>query len=163
MFLASSCNRTFVLASIQRTPTQNLSSGPNLQQKVIPVVCTNSSLSLPERVDVAVSVDVYHHQENHAAYFERLAKENCNDGAILLLIDYKPGKLVREKQNGWGVVFFVESCSDKQMKDGEEFGPKEHWNVKVSAESVEATLKEHWTLVHRIDLEYHWNLFFKKK
>ncbi len=121
---------------------KKLAEHPDLAEKVVPLVCGESELTtLPERVDFIVSVDVYHHLKNHAEYFRRLAKENCNGNAILLLIDYKPGKL---------------------MKDGEEYGPKESWNVKVSALDVAKTIADSWTLVHRVDLDYHYNLFFLK-
>ncbi len=107
--------------------------------RVVPVLCTSSEVLLPEKVDFAVCVNVLHHLTDVAAYFRNLTGV-CSAGCVLLIVDYKPERLER---------------------NGEEFGPKMAWNVKISSERLTELIEKEWQVLEVLQFEYHYNAFFR--
>ena len=126
---------------------RKLQEGPeDIRRIVEPILGQSDGFHVPNdgKCDFIMQNAVLHHLDDVSAYFLRLAEKNANPLCILLVIDFKPGKNIR---------------------NGKEFGPKEEWNVKISPEKtismIEGTGK--WEKVHSIDMEFHYNLFFKVK
>jgi cyclopropane fatty-acyl-phospholipid synthase-like methyltransferase len=114
------------------------------QNVIEPVLAQEDFFSLPEQVDFIITVNAYHHFREHADFFAKLARTHAKAGCTLLIVDYKPGKLIKEGTD-------------------EEIGPKEHWKVKVPQEKVIETIANSWQFLDSMEFQYHYNLFFIKK
>ena len=107
--------------------------------RVVPVKCSPDEVVLPEKVDFAICVNVLHHLADVATYFRNLTRI-CNPGSVLLIVDYKPERLER---------------------NGEEFGPKMAWNVKMSSQRLTELIQGEWQPLEVLEFEYHYNAFFR--
>ena len=54
-----------------------------------PILADTTSANLPEKVDISVLLDVYHHISNRPDYFKRLADSLKPDGRVAI-IDFRP-------------------------------------------------------------------------
>lgn len=107
---------------------------------VVPVEASTDGFALPERADLLLCCNVLHHIADPTAYFARVRRDCARAGAVLLLIDFKPGR---------------------QMNNGEEIGPKDEWNVKVTAAHAIAQMEAAgWRTLKQCVTAYHWNVFF---
>lgn len=79
---ASDISKSMVEFLAKRAKEQGL---PNL----IAVQGSVTSPNLPEKADVAVLLDVYHHIGQRTAYFDRL-KASLKPGARVVIIDFRP-------------------------------------------------------------------------
>ena len=59
-------------------------------KNVVAVQASEDNANLPERVDVVLIVDTYHHIGNRQAYFQRLGK-SLKPGGRVAIIDFKKG------------------------------------------------------------------------
>jgi hypothetical protein len=73
---------------------------------VFPVVSSPLGFDLPEKANFFLCSNTIHHIENPTLYFETVLRQHAAAKATLLLIDFKPGRLLR---------------------NGVEIGPKEEW------------------------------------
>ncbi len=108
---------------------------------VVPVLCSADLVQLPEKVDFAICVNVLHHLPDPALYFRGLLSV-CSEQCVLLVVDYKPERLER---------------------NGEEFGPKMAWNVKIGSDKLAQLVASEWQLLEVVEFEYHYNAFFRRK
>jgi SAM-dependent methyltransferase len=86
-------------------------------------------------------VNVLHHLPDPAKYFAEIRRV-CKAGCVLLVVDYRPERLER---------------------NGQEFGPKMAWNVKLSSERLTELVQAHWQPLEVLVFEYHYNAFFRLK
>lgn len=94
-----------------------------------------------KKVDFIAQINVYHHIEDHKAYFSRL-QAIANEGCVLFLSDFKKGR---------------------NVLNGVEIGPKEEWNVKVDPEAILPMLEAcGWKREKLLIFEYSWNLVLRK-
>lgn len=61
----------------------------NKLTNLVAVQASETSPNLPEKVDVAIMLDVYHHVENRPAYFRAL-KTTLKPGARVAIVDFRP-------------------------------------------------------------------------
>jgi SAM-dependent methyltransferase len=54
-----------------------------------PILADTTSPNLPEKVDISVLLDVYHHISNRPDYFKRLA-DSLKPGGRVAIIDFRP-------------------------------------------------------------------------
>jgi cyclopropane fatty-acyl-phospholipid synthase-like methyltransferase len=59
-----------------------------------PILAETTSANLPERVDICVLLDVYHHISARPDYFKRLA-DSLKPGGRVAIIDFRPDSPVR--------------------------------------------------------------------
>lgn len=100
-------------------------------KNVIAVKADASATNLPERVDVALLVDVFHHLPNRAAYFTAL-KAQLKPGGRVAIVDFRKGAPAGPPEH---FRFTPEQISADMAKAGfglvesHEFLPRQHFLV----------------------------------
>lgn len=130
---------------------------------VVTILASEHGFDLPERGDVIVCMNVLHHIADPVHYFKTVRENHAHERSVLLLVDFLVCccfycLFVLE----WRAHFSSDALQPGLLiRNGEEFGPKQSWGVKMSsAKAIELLSAAGWKLIDQFDTPYHWNLYF---